>query len=247
MVRCLGRLGRAGAAGGGAHALPRRPRRRAAGGARRSPGGGGRRDGGPRTRRTAPPAVHRWATAARVPVRVPAYGEVRRVGALTWQVIGPVRTASAASHGEEGTGAEQREPGAARGGGGRAAAAGRRHGAGGAAGTGPVTAGAAGGRAQGAAPRQPLPGPGRCSRAWTPGSRWSRSAGTTTTATRRRRRCALLRRAGMRVERTDQDGDVAVTVSRRAAGGAQPGWPVSTVRARGSAWPQPIGCSPLMR
>ena len=45
----------AGAAGGGAHALPRRPRRWAAGGARRSPGGGGRRDGGPGPGRTAPP------------------------------------------------------------------------------------------------------------------------------------------------------------------------------------------------
>ncbi len=33
--------------------------------------------------------VQTWARAARVPVRVPAYGEVRRVGSLTWQVIGP--------------------------------------------------------------------------------------------------------------------------------------------------------------
>ena len=40
-----------------------------------------------------------------MPVRVPPYGEVRRVGALTWQVIGPVRTSSAARHPEEGTGA----------------------------------------------------------------------------------------------------------------------------------------------
>jgi competence protein ComEC len=48
--------------------------------------------------------VHQWATAARVPVRVPAYGEVRRVGALTWQVVAPVRaTDKAPSEGEEGS------------------------------------------------------------------------------------------------------------------------------------------------
>jgi competence protein ComEC len=49
--------------------------------------------------------VRRWAATARVPVRVPAYGEVRRVGALTWQVVGPVRTPGALSHGEEGSAA----------------------------------------------------------------------------------------------------------------------------------------------
>jgi len=42
-------------------------------------------------------AVHRWASDARVPVRVPAYDEVDRVGDLTWQVIGPVRPPSASS------------------------------------------------------------------------------------------------------------------------------------------------------
>jgi competence protein ComEC len=48
--------------------------------------------------------VGRWAAAARVPVRVPAYGEVRRVGDLTWQVIGPVRAVPAPeSEGEEGS------------------------------------------------------------------------------------------------------------------------------------------------
>jgi competence protein ComEC len=47
--------------------------------------------------------VHTWARAAGVPVRVPSYGEVRRVGALTWQVVGPVRTPGAASTGEEGS------------------------------------------------------------------------------------------------------------------------------------------------
>ena len=34
-------------------------------------------------------AVTSWADAAGVPVRVPAYGEVRRLGSLTWQVVGP--------------------------------------------------------------------------------------------------------------------------------------------------------------
>jgi competence protein ComEC len=49
--------------------------------------------------------VHRWADAARVPVRVPAYGEVRRVGQLTWQVVGPVSAAAGGEHGEEGSAA----------------------------------------------------------------------------------------------------------------------------------------------
>jgi competence protein ComEC len=47
--------------------------------------------------------VHRWASAAGVRVRVPPYGEVRRVGALTWQVIGPVHAPGRASRGEEGS------------------------------------------------------------------------------------------------------------------------------------------------
>ena len=34
-------------------------------------------------------AVARWARSAHVPVRVPPYGQVRRLGPLTWQVIGP--------------------------------------------------------------------------------------------------------------------------------------------------------------
>jgi competence protein ComEC len=34
-------------------------------------------------------SVVKWAEAAGVPVRVPAYGEVRRLGSLTWQVVGP--------------------------------------------------------------------------------------------------------------------------------------------------------------
>jgi competence protein ComEC len=48
--------------------------------------------------------VRQWAAAARVPLRVPAYGEVRRVGQLTWQVVGPVGAAAAgADEGEEGS------------------------------------------------------------------------------------------------------------------------------------------------
>ncbi len=53
--------------------------------------------------------VRRWARAARVPVRVPAYGEVRRVGALTWQVVGPTPgpasgpVSGAGDQGDEGT------------------------------------------------------------------------------------------------------------------------------------------------
>jgi competence protein ComEC len=48
--------------------------------------------------------VDRWAAAAGVPLRVPTYGEVRRVGDLTWQVLGPERPPDPSeSHGEEGS------------------------------------------------------------------------------------------------------------------------------------------------
>jgi competence protein ComEC len=47
--------------------------------------------------------VRSWTAAAHVPERVPPLGEVRRVGDLTWQVIGPVHAPSGAGHGEEGT------------------------------------------------------------------------------------------------------------------------------------------------
>jgi competence protein ComEC len=43
--------------------------------------------------------VDRWAQAAGVPVRVPAYGEVRGVGDLTWQVLAPVSARPVASEG----------------------------------------------------------------------------------------------------------------------------------------------------
>jgi competence protein ComEC len=48
--------------------------------------------------------VRRWAAAAGVPVRVPAFGEVRRLGTVTWQVIGPVRSARAVGAGTGGEG-----------------------------------------------------------------------------------------------------------------------------------------------
>jgi competence protein ComEC len=47
--------------------------------------------------------VHRWAAAAHVPVRVPSYGEVRTVGPLRWQVVGPVHPSAVGGHGEEGS------------------------------------------------------------------------------------------------------------------------------------------------
>ena len=47
--------------------------------------------------------VRRWTAAAHVPERVPPLGEVRRVGDLTWQVVGPVRAPSGVGHGEEGS------------------------------------------------------------------------------------------------------------------------------------------------
>jgi competence protein ComEC len=46
--------------------------------------------------------VERWAAAARIPIRVPPYGETRRVGQLTWQVVGPT-SRSVGEHGEEGS------------------------------------------------------------------------------------------------------------------------------------------------
>ncbi|NUR07334.1 MAG: DNA internalization-related competence protein ComEC/Rec2, partial [Nocardioidaceae bacterium] len=47
--------------------------------------------------------VRRELSAAHVPERVPGYGEVRRVGDLSWQVIGPVGSAGVVGHGEEGS------------------------------------------------------------------------------------------------------------------------------------------------
>jgi competence protein ComEC len=44
-------------------------------------------------------AVDRWAEKAGVPVRVPAYGEVRAVGDLSWQVVGPATSAALPSVG----------------------------------------------------------------------------------------------------------------------------------------------------
>jgi competence protein ComEC len=44
-------------------------------------------------------AVDRWAAAAKLPVRVPAYGEVREVGPVSWQVIWPASSSAIASEG----------------------------------------------------------------------------------------------------------------------------------------------------
>ena len=48
--------------------------------------------------------VRQLAAGAGVPVRVPTYGEVGRVGAVTWQVIGPAQAPSSSDdHSEEGS------------------------------------------------------------------------------------------------------------------------------------------------
>ena len=47
--------------------------------------------------------VRHWTARAGVPMRVPAYGETRRLGELTWQVVGPARTVSSPSAREEGS------------------------------------------------------------------------------------------------------------------------------------------------
>lgn len=46
-------------------------------------------------------SVRRWAEGEDVPVRVPAYGEMREVGGLTWQVVGPGRPVTGSGYGEE--------------------------------------------------------------------------------------------------------------------------------------------------
>ncbi len=48
-------------------------------------------------------AVAAWTEGAGVPVRVPGYAEVRRVGDLRWQVVGPSRQVVGAGTGEEGS------------------------------------------------------------------------------------------------------------------------------------------------
>ncbi len=142
--------------------------------------------------------VRRWAAAARVPVRVPAYGEVRRVGDVTWQVVGPVATGVDGHHGEEGSAANNAslvllvevrgvrlllsgdmEPEAQQ----------RLHAS---------LPGAAGGRAQGAAPRQPLPGPRPARCAGRPAGAGLGRPGQRLRPPGRRPTLALLRRAGMR-------------------------------------------------
>jgi len=46
-------------------------------------------------------SVAAWAEGEGVPVRVPKYGEMRRVGDLTWQVIGPTRQVTGGGYGED--------------------------------------------------------------------------------------------------------------------------------------------------
>jgi competence protein ComEC len=48
-------------------------------------------------------AVARWAAGSGVALRTPAYGEVARLGRLTWQVIGPSRLVDGTATGEEGS------------------------------------------------------------------------------------------------------------------------------------------------
>ena len=144
---------------------------------------------------------------------MPPYGEVRRVGALTWQVIGPVADRVGRGHPEEGTGANNASlvllvRGA------RACGC-----------CWPATWS----RRRSSALARSLPGlradvlkvPHHGSRYQDPDllaslqrparrglGRRDNDYGHPAAVT-----LALLRRAGMRVERTDQDGDVAVTVS----------------------------------
>jgi competence protein ComEC len=155
--------------------------------------------------------VHRWAAEAGVPVRVPAYGEVRRVGDVTWQVVGPVVNGVDGHHGEEGSAANNAslvllvevrgvrvlmsgdmEPEAQQ----------RLHASLPGLHVDVLKVPHHGSRYQdpdllgGLGARLALVSVGK-------GNDYGHPAGST---------LALLRRAGMTVERTDQDGDVAVTV-----------------------------------
>jgi competence protein ComEC len=163
--------------------------------------------------------VHRWARTAQVPVRVPSYGEVRRVGALTWQVVGPVTTGAPGGQeeGEEGSVANNASLVllvVVRG----------------------VRILMAGDMEPAAQQRLDAAQPGlRVDVLKVPhhGSRYQDSdlldglgARLAVVSVGRDNdyghpaapTLALLRRAGMRVERTDEDGDVAVTVRRGALG-----------------------------
>jgi competence protein ComEC len=163
--------------------------------------------------------VHRWARTAQVPVRVPSYGEVRRVGALTWQVVGPVTTGAPGGQeeGEEGSVANNASL--------------------------VLLVVVRGVRILMAGDMEPaaqqrldaaLPGlrvdvlkvPHHGSRYQDPDLLDGLGARLAVVSVGRDNdyghpaapTLALLRRAGMRVERTDEDGDVAVTVRRGALG-----------------------------
>jgi competence protein ComEC len=155
--------------------------------------------------------VRTWASRARVPVRVPAYGEVRRVGDVEWQVIGPVGTAASGEHGEEGSAAnnaslvllvEVRGVRVLLGGDMEPEAQQR------------LDASLPGLRADvlkvphhGSRYQDPDLLDGLGARLAVVSVGRANDYGHPATAT-----VALLRRAGMRVERTDRDGDVAITV-----------------------------------
>ena len=197
---------RRGGAAGGAHPLPRRPRRRARRRARRPHGRRGRDQPGCSTR---PRAVARGRRGWPTPVRRAVRRRRGRSARSRLQVLWPPPDAPTAGPGDGSTANDASvvllvevrgvrilltgdvEPE------GQAALA-------------RALPGLRGRRAQGAAPRQPLPGRGLAAARSAPGSRWCRWAPTTTTATRRPRRWTPLEAAGARVLRTDRDGDLAV-------------------------------------
>jgi competence protein ComEC len=161
--------------------------------------------------------VRRWTTTAHVPERVAPLGEVRRVGELTWQVVGPVLPPSGVGHGEEGSVANNAS----------LVLLVRTHG------IRILMSGDMEPEAQQALARA-LPGlrvdvlkvPHHGSRYQDPqllGSLGARLAVVSVGAQNdyghpAASTLALLRRAGMRVERTDRDGDVAVTVQHGRIG-----------------------------
>jgi competence protein ComEC len=161
--------------------------------------------------------VRRWTTTAHVPERVAPLGEVRRVGELTWQVVGPVLAPSGVGHGEEGSVANNAS----------LVLLVRTHG------IRILMSGDMEPEAQQALARA-LPGlrvdvlkvPHHGSRYQDPqllGSLGARLAVVSVGAQNdyghpAASTLALLRRAGMRVERTDRDGDVAVTVQHGRIG-----------------------------
>ena len=180
-----------------AHPLPRRPRRRAGRGARRPRGRRGRGDPagrparGCRAGRRARAARTGWGPRRR---RTP---EARRVGDVTLQVLWPPPGSPTRGPGDGSTANDASVVllvEVAR----RAAAADRRRRARGPGGAGPGLAGAAGRRAEGAAPRLAATRTWRSCPASARGWRWSAWGRTTTTATPRRETLTALAGSGRR-------------------------------------------------